>query len=494
MKRIKQFISVHPIWFDIIIALLFSFVYCLINSTFLSPIYVGVPYGSVNQDSQFFYYLGTLLANGQTPYIQFFDHKGLYHISINALGYILGGRIPLFFIEILFYFVATFFFIRTIRMLSKNSRATYLVSLCLLFALLALFKQSNGEGTWLLPFVSLSMFFFVKARLNNEHFYIISGLFIGLEIALALNSRPSDAIFGGVMALAYIVFLIKEKLVKTLLLTALTAFSSLCIIMVAFYLPAYFGGYMKEMFNATILHNLLYMSKTPPDFDLVINKIIAALFLVYGLIMTIVIYKNKKTDSFSFVFSFMILGISFLYVLIAHYLAYFQSISYFLAIYIVYSFTKLFKLEKTEKAFSIATPILMCGELVAFLALCYGSVNPLLSYKEYKILENNLSLISSDVRHTPGSIYVIDCKTSIYIQGEIITNNKYVSNQSWWSYADGKIKEEVKTYIVTNKPQYIFLGTGAEKEYFLSAMSNIYEVFENPNYIASNEYTLYVRK
>lgn len=491
----KNYLINHKKLFSLLVAIAFSIIISLFNSTFLSPIFIGIPYGSLNQDSQFFYYSASLLAKGNIPYIDFFDHKGLYHIYIDALGILMGGKIALFFIEFIFLSVGVYFALESMRMIKEDNKLGLLL-VGLLALSLSIFRQSNGEGMWLLPFVSLIIYFFLLGKKKNKNYYLLSGLFIGIEMGLAINSRASDAIFAGVFALMFIAMLIKEKQIKLLIFTALTAIGSLAIIMTAFYIPAFQLGYAKEMFNDAIIHNFFYMSSTPLDVDIFISKGIAIVLLAISILFTVHIYKNKKNDQYSFMFAFTSIGVSLLYIVIGHYLAYFLSISIFIAIFLTYYLSKVLLKPKQEETKSVSSAglgfCITIGMLVIDLVLCYGPINNIISYKEEQNLITNLAIIKQEQKDKENlNVYAVDLTTSIYIEENIDTHFNIFANQSWWSYADPSIKEKVGVRLNEGIYDYIFLGYGNCRDYFLEKMEGVYSVYKPSGYIESTQYQLF---
>ncbi|MCI7068117.1 MAG: hypothetical protein MR990_00340 [Mollicutes bacterium] len=57
------------------------------NYTFLFP---RDCYSNVTWDSDFFLYVGREIVEGRTPYMDFYDHKGMFHFFVFALIYLLG--------------------------------------------------------------------------------------------------------------------------------------------------------------------------------------------------------------------------------------------------------------------------------------------------------------------------------------------------------------------------------------------------------------------
>ena len=68
----------------------------LFASVSTSPLYGNLYlYDNIDIDSNFFMLAGKLITEGKTPYIDFFDHKGLYVFYINTNGHELNTNFSL---------------------------------------------------------------------------------------------------------------------------------------------------------------------------------------------------------------------------------------------------------------------------------------------------------------------------------------------------------------------------------------------------------------
>ena len=98
----------HNILILTLLSLIFGFLALLFAPSSLSPIYQGLDFGHNDLDGNFFLYLGYGYTHGLKPYVDLFDHKGMYIFWIEGLGALMGGKNGMFVIMSL-YMCANFF-------------------------------------------------------------------------------------------------------------------------------------------------------------------------------------------------------------------------------------------------------------------------------------------------------------------------------------------------------------------------------------------------
>ena len=96
-------------------------------SSIASPIYQNFRSDGFDNDPQYFLYIGRLMAEGQKPYIDIYDHKGLYIFYYYYLVNFLGGKIGLFVLELALYAVFYYFFIKTVSLVFENHIKTSII-------------------------------------------------------------------------------------------------------------------------------------------------------------------------------------------------------------------------------------------------------------------------------------------------------------------------------------------------------------------------------
>lgn len=452
------FLKKHSWLEDIFFAALFAFVASLFFSTSVSPLYPANNVDTINLDSNFFTFEATLLNQGYTPYLDFFDHKGLYHIAVTALGLRIAGRNGVFFLEIVYGFTMGLFFLRSIRLVSPSLRWRLLGSSMYLL-LLSFTNSGNIEAEWLVPFVSIALYFFLKGIKEGGRWPFYLGCFFsGLEMSLSLNSRPLDGIWTGIFLVAYFVYYLQKQRDWTLLGCALTT-------LVGFALPyavilpcAIQGGYLEAMTQAIFKDNFSYLGLI--DLNKWMNWLV--ILLVYLAEVLAFLYERKQADNpfGPFFFSAFCTALPLL-LLVAHFISYYFSGYPFLVVVILYFFSRL-KPFKREK--------LVYTSLVALFSVLYAATNITLltCYYTSGIVEFSYSSSSQYQKAIDEIIpldeqkryYAIDVDCGIYLDGPVNEiHEKYFANQSWWAKFLPGVVEEVNSYLSgANRPEWLVVN------------------------------------
>ena len=116
---IKNFINKHHTLYVIILSALISFLTILFASVTDSFIYPQLSCISYYNDATMFYIMGASLTKGYTPYVDIFDHKGLYIWYYNILAGVMG-RPGVFIVEFIFISVTTYFIYKAVELFTKK--------------------------------------------------------------------------------------------------------------------------------------------------------------------------------------------------------------------------------------------------------------------------------------------------------------------------------------------------------------------------------------
>ena len=80
----------HHLLYIALVSIVLGFLTMLTCSCVTSFIYKTMSCAPYYNDGAMFYLMGSYMAKGYTPYIEIFDHKGLYIFYLNAIGGVLG--------------------------------------------------------------------------------------------------------------------------------------------------------------------------------------------------------------------------------------------------------------------------------------------------------------------------------------------------------------------------------------------------------------------
>lgn len=412
MKNIKEFAAKHKIITLIIMSFILAFFTILAASSTASFLYKETWTSAYVNDPNMFYYMGLMFAKGKTPYLEIFDHKGLYMFYYTGLGALLGGRIGMFIVQVLFMSVTYYFLILTMKELKLHKFIIFTSSL-LFLVIYVTFMQSPGDAEPQLPFVALMLYFYAKAITNKkDKDFIIANLLAGICAGIAINIRASDAILPLALTISYFVYSIIHKNYKPLILSAVFAILGLLFTSFIPFIHSYIGGFSKEMYQSIIFDNLKYTS-TSEKGGMLITPILARIMiiLIYGIFALLLIIQRKKLDKDEIVFLSISGIITMLFeLLIAHYLHYLII----LFPYLIVTYSRLISLffieeKKYHLSFKLSSLVLAIASVVTLPIYYY-------SY-QYSIEKEIVTAIRQEIpsEEYNGHVLALSYNPSIYL-------------------------------------------------------------------------------
>jgi hypothetical protein len=473
-KSIAKFFLKHTWFEDLLLALPLATLICLITCCSLSPLYPLNNVDYMNGDSNLFRYYAWLWLQGRTPYVDFYDHKGLYHLGVDALGLLIGGgsRYGIFALEILASTSNLYFLARMIRVLKGDERAGRVFAYLMYAALFVILGQGNSEGEWILPFTTLFFYGYIRGvqRQQNRDF-VFGSFFMGLSVGLALNSRPLDALWGAMGALYYVIRHIRYHENGWWLLENINVAILGCLIPFAVFYPlAYRGGYLGEMFSAMFLVSNHYWKRHWLEVNVhyILNRLAALGGLSYAFACRHFRKKSARpiTEMENFFF-LMEVGASFLYLLVLGFFHYFQSGFTFFISGVVFSFDLWPKREGRKFSWrKMAEPILilMCSVYSCLYVIGYYTIGLAdFSYRKSSEIAAALQEAIPSSAWEKGEVFAIDCDPAIYLDGSTIVQERFCSYTSGWSKDNPAVKPEIRAYLVSEKhPQYLIFQAQAD--------------------------------
>jgi hypothetical protein len=471
-QRIQNFFLLHPRSEDFLVAFLFATMVCFLTSCSLSPLYPLNNYDYMNVDSNLFRYEASLWLAGRTPYLDFYDHKGLYHVAVDALGLLIGGgsRYGIFALEILVSCLNLYFLARSVRLIEGNDWRYRLFADLFYGLLFAILAQGNSEGEWILPFTTLFVYFYLRGLvLERPSSFVWGSFFMGLSVGLALNSRPLDAIWGGMGAVYYVVQYARKKSKISALFANMGIAILGCLIPFAIIYPlAVQGGYLNTMFDAIFVTSSHYWVRHWSEFNgyAFTNRLLCVLAFVYAL-LGLREFRKKKFSGLAYdlgeYFLVMALGASVLYFFVAGYFHYFQSGFAFVILAFEYSL-RLFPLkaehqEKCRKRISlfmgVAITTFSCLYLIGYYTVGFFDF----SYAHSEMILTSLEENVPDSAWQEGKVFAIDCDPSVYLDGNTVVQERYCAFTYWWNQDNSSVAKEVQEYLLSEKhPDYLLVG------------------------------------
>lgn len=251
-------------------------------------------------DSPIFKTMGKFMADGLTPYKDFFDHKGPMILLIEWIGYgITKSDYTLMLLQAIFLTASLCGVFKIARLFLNKNKSILLTFATLLGCYLYMLGQGgNMVEEWILPFIVWSTYFAVKffAYKESEHNYKYSILY-GITIAFAAFSRLTDAIPVVITVIVIFVFLLKQKAWANIFKNILMILVGMLIITIPIVIWFISNGAFKEMMYATFVFNYKYMKVKSfvPDAMLILKHIARYMLpLFFAVILQIAMIAKKK--------------------------------------------------------------------------------------------------------------------------------------------------------------------------------------------------------
>lgn len=236
---------------------LYSFLLLFFFSPSTSPLFSNPRIG----DSGIFQIIGKGWAEGFIPYLDLWDNKGPLLYLINAIGFLLtGNRYGVFLLQVINLSVALYIIFR-IFFLKYN---LFISILCTTVVLLWLSNTNldNNPAEWLLIPLCLSFYFLYKwlADVHKRQLPWGNCITFGATIGCGFLLRFSDCLPLLVSLFLCALYLIYDRRYREVLRYICIGFIGFGIIVLPFVCYFYAKGALQEMWYASFVHNLEYVT------------------------------------------------------------------------------------------------------------------------------------------------------------------------------------------------------------------------------------------
>ncbi len=458
---------------EIGLSLALAFFLSLFFSFSLSPLYPLPGISSFTYDNEFFLLEASLLLEGRVPYVDFYDHKGTFHVYLTALGLLMGGRGGVFLLEVLAGAFSFFFLLRSAYLLfPRRSRASSFL-LAASLSVLGRFLVLNGgghEGEWILPWVSLSLFLLLFGTLRKKNWAVLLSMFLsGTAAGLSLMSRPLDAFAALSICFLRLLLVLKEKEpILHLAKDAALAFLGLLPPLSLFLGLAAGGGYLDAMLEALLGGNASYLSSIGTEIyplDQFLLTFLGALVSSCFYLGIGALYRRRGApldgilSSFAFATSFYLL-------LLSPFMRYFNYLWGAFPLLFLPLMEFPFKREgRVERAwriglFSLGILVFSLSSLLNPALYWSGAGAYGLSIKKSEEYLHDMDLIPEEA-YREGEVFVLNVDASLYLLKEdfLAPDCPCLHFQSWWSAFSPSVREAVEGYLLgPDRPRYIIMG------------------------------------
>lgn len=468
----------------------------LFGSSTTSPAFLGYSFGPNDFDSSFFMNLGSSFLSGKTPYLEIFDHKGLYIFCLEALGMAMGGRTGVFLLQWVLSALSLFLILLSIREMGYG-KFSYLVAGLSYVLLLVCFKYGNHTGELIMPWVALPLYFYIVGlKRKQERFFLLGNFFAGVEAGIGFSSRPSEAMWGLALVIFYFVYYLWKERNWNLLWNALVCLLGFAISLAPSIILALSGGYLKAMIDAVIGQSLAYVGNHPDPFRIWARLVCLIVSLIF-LFLSFLVGKRegKEMGWFFFVVTLITGAINIIIARFPHY-----WLSSFPLLLLAATFSLCPKDEMKLKrpklwkglAISLATLDIVVSSV--WMGLYYIPSKALTIANDgeigsvYKLNQEACAQLDAINESDPDKneeVYPVDCNAGVLVYLGRLSSCRFVADQSWWATDNPTVLPETKDFIVTEKPVWIVTSNhGLQHEESLwSLIKSSYSVYSSGYYL-----------
>lgn len=275
------------IFFGIVLAVIYS------QASLFFPLSQRLDYS----DSAIYQYIGYLITKGRAPYVDAFDHKGIYFYFLNTIGYLINKKWGMWIIIITCMFCCIVVIYKTAHKL-LNQLSSIIITVMIAGGLGTSFWDGDTPDFFAVLFVLITydqlLEFFLKNKLNTKQIVII-----GLASGIAFWMKP-NMILGTAIVCLYVIIRLLANKKFTLVLRCIGYYA---ISFIAVGVPGIIWLLYKhafiEMINDYFLFNINYISfNATKDTRLyALGKYLSLPVVVYMLVLLLVLLiTSLKTN------------------------------------------------------------------------------------------------------------------------------------------------------------------------------------------------------
>lgn len=216
----------------------------------------------LNFDQGIFETIGKCWAEGGLPYVDAWDSKGPIIFFFNMLGYLLGGRTGVFWIEVvnmsLCLYALYFFMVR--RSNVKYALVTCVLTLCA-YCTISSGGNQVSDYSLLLAFASSFAFYDWANRLQEKRVAahpLGYGVIYGLYFGCSLMSRLTNAAALCLMIMIVFFVLLRKKAWRNLLANIVGFLLGVAVVVLPFWIYFAAKDAADDMWYATLFYNIEY--------------------------------------------------------------------------------------------------------------------------------------------------------------------------------------------------------------------------------------------
>jgi len=277
------------------------------------------PVGNKNSgtDSSVFRYIGTIMTEGSVPYLDVFDHKGIFLYFINYLGVLLDKNIGIWIIEMIFLYISVLFSYKLAKLFTNKFCS--LVSVVWSFIpLIYTFEGGNLVEEYALPFIVISLYLFTRDIKKYNYIKLSSAFYIGVCFGAVLLLRPNMIAVWICMVIYLLILYLKNRKYIDLFKLIGTFLLGIVIFIVPFLIYLIYNEAISDFVYQYFIINFMYSTNENGNtlYDTFLVFIDGCKYVYLVIIVYLLGMKKYRDDKFLMIFYLGTVIVSFLLVIL----------------------------------------------------------------------------------------------------------------------------------------------------------------------------------
>lgn len=390
---------------------------------------------NMSTDSSVFFTIGRSMVAGKVPYLDLFDHKGLYIYFINYLGALVSENtsIGMFFVEYLFLLADVIICFEISKKFIREEIKSLFVSVAMLALFLNYFTYQGGNfvEVYALTFQLVSFWIIVLYMEKKEKEHPPIHMFIhGVCFGIVFFLRANMIMMWGGIALPIIITLLLNHKIKNAILNILFGIAGVLVGVAPPLMYTVINGSFLEMINQSIVFNIKYSKNGNIVLNMLnsfTNVVFLGIFLMTLISVLIILFSKSIPRNIGIIFMcswiFSMISVTYVEIKWGHY--YENMIPFFIPLIIVIVDRINFNYLLRRKVLIAG---LLCVSMVFSVFLNFRTISKLFLNTNSKYIKQSVKVISEKYKELPekeGSVLVTNNLSICYNEFDVIPEEKY---------------------------------------------------------------------
>lgn len=431
-------------------------------------------------DSAMFRLIGTAMAQGQTVYLDIWDHKGPGLFLIQWLAQVLvPGRVGIFLIQVVFLYLTLAMLFALARRVVSEPAAWTVIAGSLAF-LAPAYEHGNLSEEYSLPFIALAMLIvtgdWMRERATPLWLWAVAGGAFAYVVFIRLNNALP--IFG--LFLAYFIWaLVRRRRTWMPLLTAVAGFVVVSGVFLAGFAAV---GALEQMIDGTFLFSSAYSGNQPMNLDRIFANgyiYVAIVGVLAPLVGGIVDAQYRRRGRFLLLG--WLLAASTAAALLLSTTGYFHYLQVAMPGLALGLALALQPLTGRLRFHALAVALILAVALVWTVSDREGRAQVRANEPAYTAqVRDILSAVPEAER---DEIYGWNVDARYYLNAGTLPVQRYFTMQEWWGSNDPRVLEEAIGFVQDEQPEWIVATTIGDERMRQIITTDYAEVAANDRFV-----------